>query len=81
MKIKKIFLVSVIAFLLTGCTIVRIDTQSIDSILSVVLSKNNSLYNQVGIGYKYYVPRGVNYIDSRGNNDKLYSNGVYYYGK
>jgi len=79
MKIKKIFLVSVIAFLLTGCTIVRIDTQSIDSILSVVLSKNNSLYNQVGIGYKYYVPRGVNYIDSRGNNDKLYSNGVYYY--
>lgn len=79
MKIKKIFLVSVIAFLLTGCTVVRIDTQSIDSILNVVLSKDNSLYNQVGIGYKYYVPRGVNYIDSRGNNDKLYSNGVYYY--
>jgi len=79
MKVKKLFLVSVIAFLLTGCTIVRIDTQSIDSILSVILSKDNSLYNQVGIGYKYYVPRGVNYIDSRGNNDKLYSNGVYYY--
>ena len=28
---------------------------------------------------KYYVPRGVTYIVSSGSNDKLYSNGVYYY--
>ena len=33
----------------------------------------------MGRGYKYYVPRGVTYIDSSGSNDKLYSNGVYYY--
>ena len=65
--------------LLTGCTVVRIDTSSIDNIVDVVLSKNNTLYNRVGIGYKYYVPRGVTYIDSSGTNDRLYSNGVYYY--
>jgi len=47
--------------------------------VDVVLSKDNTLYNRVGIGYKYYVPRGVTYIDSSETNDRLYSNGVYYY--
>ena len=47
--------------------------------VDVILSKNNTLYNRVGIGYKYYIPRGVTYIDSKGTNDRLYSNGIYYY--
>ena len=76
---KKILLLGLAALILTGCTIVRIDTTSIDNILNVVLSKENTLYNRVGRGYKYYVPRGVTYIDSSGSNDKIYSNGVYYY--
>lgn len=63
----------------TGCTVVRIDTDSIDNIVSVVLSKNNTLYNRIGKGYKYYIPRGVSYIDTNELNDKLYSNGNYYY--
>ena len=70
-------LLSVILF--TGCTVVRIDTTNIDNIISVVLSKKNTLYNRVGKGYKYYVPRGVTYIDTTELNDKLYSNGNYYY--
>lgn len=76
---KKGILIGICILLLTGCTVVRIDTTSIDNMLDVVLSKDNTLYNRVGIGYKYYVPKGVTYIDSRGTNDKLYSNGVYYY--
>ncbi len=76
---KKSFLLIFIVLILTGCTIVRIDTSSIENITKVVLSKKNTLYNRVGRGYKYYVPRGVTYIDSSGSNDKLYSNGVYYY--
>lgn len=76
---KKILLIGLVTLILTGCTIVRIDTTSIDNILNVVLSKENTLYNRVGRGYKYYVPRGVTYIDSSGSNDKLYSNSVYYY--
>lgn len=70
-------LLSVLLF--TGCTVVRIDTTSIDNIVSVILSKKNTLYNRVGKGYKYYVPRGVTYIDTTELNDKLYSNGNYYY--
>ncbi|MBR3199113.1 MAG: hypothetical protein IKG27_03765 [Bacilli bacterium] len=76
---RNIIIIGVIILLLTGCTIVRIDTTSIDNIVKVITSKEGSLYNHVGRGYKYYVPRGVTYIDSNGSNDKLYSNGVYYY--
>lgn len=75
---KKIMIL-LLCLLMTGCTIVRIDTTSIDNILSVVLSKENNLYNQIGKGYKYYIPRGVSYMDTDELNDKLYSNGIYYY--
>lgn len=78
-KYWSILLVLTTLFLITGCTAVRIDTDSIDNTINVVLSKNNKLYNRVGKGYKYYVPRGVNYIDTDEFNDKLYSNGNYYY--
>ena len=75
---KKIIIIVILLFL-TGCSVVRIDTSNIDNILKVILTKNNDLYNQVGNGYKYYVPGGVTYIDSDGLNDILYSDGVYYY--
>ena len=58
---------------------VRIDTTSIDNIVAVILSKDNTLYNQVGKGYKYYIPRGVSYMDTNEYNEILYSNGQYYY--
>ena len=76
---KKIVILLLVVFALTGCTIVRIDTDNIANTINVILSKNNELYNRVGKGYKYYVPRGVNYIDTVEFNDKLYSNGDYYY--
>lgn len=76
---KKIILIVLCLFLFTGCTVVRIDTASIDNIINVLLSKNNKLYNRVGKGYKYYVPRGMSYIDTTELNDKLYSDGYYYY--
>ena len=75
---KKIVVLICILFL-TGCSIVRIDTKSIDNTIDVVLSKNNTLYNKIGKGYKYYIPRGVTYIESSDFNDKLYYNGNYYY--
>ena len=76
---KKIVILLLVALTLTGCTVVRINTDSIDNTINVILSKDNKLYNRVGKGYKYYVPRGVNYIDTVEFNDKLYSDGNYYY--
>lgn len=68
-----------LVLLLSGCTIVRIDTSDLNNIVDVVLSKDNTLFNQVGKGYKYYIPVGVSYIDTEDFNDILYSNGNYYY--
>ena len=77
---KFTLLLTIICFMfITGCTMVRIDTGNIDNIVNVVLSKENVLYNHIGKGYKYYIPRGVTYIDTIEFNDKLYSNGNYYY--
>ena len=78
-KSISLLLVLIMTFILSGCTAVRIDTKSIDNTINVVLSKNNKLYNRIGKGYKYYIPRGVTYIDTDEFNDKLYSNGNYYY--
>ena len=75
---KKI-LIFILVLFVSGCTVVRIDTTSIDTIINVVLVNDNNLYNHVGSGYKYYIPRGVSYIDTNNLNDKLYSNGDYYY--
>lgn len=76
---RKVLLCFLITILITGCTVVRIDTSSIDTIVEVILSKDNNLYNRVGRGYKYYIPRGVTYIDTDELNEKLYSKGNYYY--
>ncbi|HIS91010.1 MAG TPA: hypothetical protein IAC20_05065 [Candidatus Faecisoma merdavium] len=75
---KKLLLLSFL-LLFCGCSAVRIDTSSINNILDIILSKDNNLYNQVGKGYKYYIPRGVSYMDTNEYNDVLYSNGEYYY--
>ena len=76
---KKNILILLLVVILTGCSVVRIDTSEIDTIVNVVLTKENKLYNQVGQGYKYYLPGGVTYIDSDELNDILYCNGSYYY--
>ena len=75
----KKFILILLCLLFTGCSVVRIDTSNIDNVVDVALSKGNNLYNHVGKGYKYYVPRGVLLIDNNELNDRLYSNGVYYY--
>ncbi len=76
---KKIIIIVLALFVFTGCSIVRINTSDIDTTIDIVLSKDKELYNRVAKGYKYYVPKGVTYIDTNDLNEKLYSNGVYYY--
>ena len=76
---KKIIPILLLVILLSGCSVVRIDTSNIDNIVNIVLSKNNKLHNQIGQGYKYYLPGGVTYISSDELNDILYCNGKYYY--
>ncbi len=76
---KKTIIIILLTIVLTGCSAVRIETNNIDNVLNIILTKNNKLFNQIGQGYKYYLPGGVSYIDSDDLNDVLYSNGTYYY--
>ena len=43
---KKLILLLSLLVLLTGCTVVRIDTSNIDNILNVILTKNNQMWKK-----------------------------------
>ena len=75
---KKIIMI-LLCLLLTGCSVVRIDTSNIDSTIDIVFSKKKNLYNHVGKGYKYYIPRGMSYVGNSELNDTIYANGINYY--
>lgn len=72
---KKGLLILLIVFLLSGCTITRIDNYNYDGIIDKVLSLDIKTYNNVGKGYKYYAPHGVVRTDAKEYNDVL-KNGV-----
>ena len=75
----KKYLILFLTLMLSGCSIVRINTNSLDTIVDVVLSKNNTLYNKDGQGYKYYIPNGVTHIDTDDLSHTLYYKGEYLY--
>ncbi len=77
---KKFLLILVILISLSGCMSVSTFKQSdIDLLLNKLLKTKTSLVNTSSSGYKYYLPLGVELLDSNNYNDKLYSNGDYYY--
>lgn len=77
---KKFLLILVILVSLSGCMSVSTFNQGdIDLLLNKLLKTKTSLVNTSSSGYKYYLPLGVELLDSNNYNDKLYSNGDYYY--
>lgn len=75
---KKLLLVIVLIVLLTGC--VRIDEVRDDYASLVVSALNNrSVTNDVALGYKYYLPRGVKLIKNYDYNQKFMIDDTYLY--
>ena len=68
---KLLFLCSVI-LLLSGCSIVYIDKQSIDGIVEDILSSEVRLKSKSLEGYSYYLPQGVNLSRNDNENSILY---------
>ena len=74
---KKIFLLSVLLFFLTGC--VNVQNSSFDSII------NNATKSKVGTknvnrnGYRYYLPKGLSVIDNKNYNEILKDQKYEYY--
>ncbi len=79
---KKIVLGFLVVMLLTGCSVVPNSTDAIDTLVDEILLKNNKLSNTFFEGYKYYVPRGLTFINKEEFNATLkdqYQNKYYLY--
>lgn len=63
-----------IILLLSGCSVVYINRQSIDEIIDTILSSETKLKTVSLEGYSYYLPQGVNLKSSRNLNSVLYYN-------
>lgn len=88
---KKIILLSIVLLLFTGCNITRLDTTNISKNIKTLLSQKTKLYNVQYDGYKYYLPKGISFInkddynallrDQFGNVYYVYVDVISYYHK
>lgn len=86
---KLIVLLSVVVLLTTGCSVTKLDDSNISKNIKILLSEKVNLHNVHFDGYKYYVPKGLKFInkeeynallaDSRGNKYYLYVDAISYY--
>jgi len=77
LNIKKILLVILLSFMTVGCT--SINNKELNVIINESVNVDNTLYNEIRNGYKYYVPRGLKNIKSTEYNEKLTDNNHYYF--
>lgn len=70
---NSLFIISII-LLLSGCSVVNINKQTIDETIVSVLKDDISLKTVSLDGYSYYLPQGVNLKVSKNLNSVLYYN-------
>ena len=79
MKLKRIVLFILCIFLLTGCSIVRINTDSYDTNIYNILKRKTHKINTNSVGYQYYLLNGITKKEGNEFNQVLRSsNGTYY---
>lgn len=88
---KKFVLLSTILILLTGCSFVKLSDDDIEKNINTIMSEKVSLHNVNYDGYKYYLPKGINFVskddfnavlkDSHNNKYYLYVDVIGYYNK
>ena len=71
---KKLFVLGCMILLLSGCSIVYIDRQSIDEIIDSILYSDVKLKSVSQEGYSYYLPQGVSLNRSDAGNSVFYYN-------
>ncbi len=68
---KKIIVLLSIMLLVTGCSIKKLDDSDIGNNIKILLSEKSDLHNVYFEGYKYYVPKGLKFIDKEDYNALL----------
>jgi len=75
---KKIILI-LIVLVCSGCTKVTTSSMNIENAILMSTNQDNDLYNQYEVGYRYYLPRNFNILESRRNNFVFINEGYKYY--
>lgn len=88
---KLVVLLSAVVLLLTGCSVVQLDASDIGKNMKILLSDDVELYNVHFDGYKYFVPKGLIFLnkeeynaiftDKYNNKYYLYVDAIGYYHK
>lgn len=88
---KLIVLLSIMVFLVTGCSINVLSSSDISKNMEMILSDTTKLYNVNFEGYKYYIPKGLKFVEKNdynaimndrfGNKYYLYVDVISYYHK
>lgn len=71
---KKLIFLSIMILLLSGCSIVYINEQSIDEIIDSIIVEGKKLKSVSLSGYSYFLPQGVSLRRSDNENSILYYN-------
>ncbi len=71
---KKLLFLSAMILLLSGCSVVYIDKQSIDEIVYSIISNDTNLKSVSLEGYSYFLPQGVSLNRNQKENSILYYN-------
>ena len=74
---KKCIMLLLILFTMTGCAV--INNLSIDQIVDRTVKSKYKVFNQIGGGFKYYLPKGLRAIKQDENNQIIKSNKYDYY--
>lgn len=88
---RLIVLLSIVTILVTGCSINKLDNNDIGKNIKTLMSEKNKLYNVNYEGYKYYLPKGLGFLDKddynfvlkdrKNNKYYLYVDIISYYHK
>ena len=71
---KIIILLSILMVIVTGCGVAPLDEDNIKDNISYLLSKNVNQYNVYYEGYKYYLPKGITFVEKEDYNAILLDN-------
>ena len=88
---RLIVLLSIVTVLVTGCSINKLDDNDIGKNIKNLMSEKTKLYNVYYEGYKYYLPKGLGFLDKddynailkdrKNNKYYLYVDAISYYHK
>ena len=65
---KRLIVLLSAVFLFTGCSAVRLSATDIGQNMKVLLSDDVNLYNVHYEGYKYFVPKGLKFLNKEEYN-------------